>query len=147
MFKVCYTDYREESRWSKRKSDEWKNGYSDNRGFHLTFDNHVTVSVQWGAGNYCSNKRYMFPEHREEHIPDDSMTAEVAVWVNTASEWKDQFITHKALYRIKEITKKEMNDIDSGRHDVGSHLNADKVGAIIDWARKYKLTDKEKELM
>lgn len=48
------------------------------KGFHMTFENGLTASVQWGAGNYCDN-----------HSPDDmdfsyrkdasSDTAEVAV--------------------------------------------------------------------
>jgi hypothetical protein len=29
---------------------------TDNKGFHMTFDNGFTVSVQWGVGNYCDNK-------------------------------------------------------------------------------------------
>lgn len=49
------------------------------KGFHMTFDNGLTASVQWGAGNYCDN-----------HCPDDmdfsykkdasSDTAEIAVF-------------------------------------------------------------------
>ena len=48
------------------------------KGFHITFENGLTASVQWGAGNYCDN-----------HLPEDfdfscskdaeSTTAEVAV--------------------------------------------------------------------
>ena len=51
------------------------------KGFRMTFENGLTVSVQWGAGNYCDN-----------HVPDDmdfscskdaqSDTAEVAVMHN-----------------------------------------------------------------
>ena len=28
---------------------------TDGKGFHMTFANGWTVSVQWGAGNYCPN--------------------------------------------------------------------------------------------
>jgi hypothetical protein len=28
---------------------------TDGKGFHMTFANGWTVSVQWGAGNYCQN--------------------------------------------------------------------------------------------
>lgn len=57
-----------------------KKGFISTRrkGFHMTFPNGLTVSVQWGAGNYCDN-----------HLPADmdfsyskdaeSNTAEVAV--------------------------------------------------------------------
>ena len=26
------------------------------KGFHMTFENGLTISVQWGAGNYCDNR-------------------------------------------------------------------------------------------
>ena len=55
------------------------------KGFQMTFENGLTVSVQWGAGNYCDN-----------HCPPDmdwtftkdaqSTNAEVAVW-NAAEVW------------------------------------------------------------
>lgn len=46
------------------------------KGFHLTFANGWTVSVQWGAGNYCDNygsRDYAAPA-------PSSRTAEVAAW-------------------------------------------------------------------
>lgn len=49
------------------------------KGFHMTFPNKLTVSVQWGAGNYCDNH---FPENNDFSFSQDAMsdTAEVAVW-------------------------------------------------------------------
>ena len=47
-----------------------------NEGFHMKLPNGVTVSVQWGSGNYCSRR----------NVPDisdkiwDSETAEVMAW-------------------------------------------------------------------
>jgi hypothetical protein len=52
------------------------------KGFHMTFDNGWTVSVQWGSGNYCENK----------YIPANVMTvpacadAEIAAW-DANGEW------------------------------------------------------------
>ena len=48
------------------------------KGFHMTFPNGLTVSVQWGAGNYCDNH---FPEDLDFTFSKDaaSDTAEVAV--------------------------------------------------------------------
>lgn len=43
------------------------------RGVHLKFTNGLTLSVQWGSGNYCS-ARY------EDGFPLDSETAEIGVW-------------------------------------------------------------------
>lgn len=57
------------------------------KGFQMTFENGLTASVQWGAGNYCDN-----------HLPADfdfsfskdasSDTAEIAVW-DQFGEWLD----------------------------------------------------------
>lgn len=50
------------------------------RGFHITFANGYTVSVQWGIGNYC----------HEQHHPQSgnrySETAEVAYWHESNGE-------------------------------------------------------------
>ena len=47
------------------------------KGFHMTFDNGIHVSVQFGAGNYCDNHdSFDFSCSTDQH----SSTAEVAVW-------------------------------------------------------------------
>lgn len=48
------------------------------KGFHITFENGFTASVQWGAGNYCDNH---FPKDMDFTFSKDaeSNTAEVAV--------------------------------------------------------------------
>ncbi len=54
---------------------------TDGKGFHITFENGWTASVQFGSGNYCDN--------RDEEISRDgyvragkrgSKTAEIAAW-------------------------------------------------------------------
>jgi len=45
--------------------------HSINRGFTMTFDNRVTVSVRWGEGNYSDGKT----------------TAEVAAWNADTHLW------------------------------------------------------------
>lgn len=47
-----------------------------NKGFHMTFENGWTVSVQFGAGNYCDN--YDHSSYSGEVPP--STNAEVAAW-------------------------------------------------------------------
>lgn len=49
------------------------------KGFQMTFENGLTISVQWGAGNYCDNH---FPEDLDFSCSKDakSDTAEVAIW-------------------------------------------------------------------
>lgn len=48
----------------------------DAKGFHITFENEWTVSVQFGAGNYCDN--YGSFEFGKSAGP--STTAEIAAW-------------------------------------------------------------------
>lgn len=50
---------------------------NDNRGFCLKFENGYNISVQWGKGNYCSNK------NMEDFIPEGrnvSATAEMLIF-------------------------------------------------------------------
>ena len=53
--------------------------------FHMTFENGLAVSVQWGAGNYCDNH---FPKDNDFSCTKDakSTTAEIAII------YKDTFI-------------------------------------------------------
>lgn len=45
-------------------------GITQNKGFHITFSNGNTISVQFGAGNYCENQE----------------SAEIAIW-NENDDW------------------------------------------------------------
>lgn len=60
-----------------------------NKGFHMTFENGYTVSVQWGAGNYCDNH---FPKDMDFSWkkPAESNTAEVAA-LDPRGEFLDLF--------------------------------------------------------
>ena len=57
------------------------------KGFQMTFENGLTASVQWGAGNYCDNH---FPADRDFTFSKDaqSNTAEIAVW-DKNDNWLD----------------------------------------------------------
>ena len=48
------------------------------KGFQITFENGLSASVQWGAGNYCDNH---FPKDMDFSFAKDAQsdTAEVAV--------------------------------------------------------------------
>ena len=50
------------------------------RGFHLTFSNGITVSVQWGAASYSDNYHDEIDEHPMSCKRYCSSLAEVAVW-------------------------------------------------------------------
>ena len=56
---------------------------SEGRGFHLTFDNDWTISVQFSGGHYCDNKHESYDWARNramDSIPVHSSNAEIAVW-------------------------------------------------------------------
>lgn len=52
-----------------------------NKGFSMTFANHLTISVQWGSGNYCDNKDYtksLIDDRKNIH--NQCTNAEIAIW-------------------------------------------------------------------
>ena len=51
---------------------------TNGKGFQITFENGVTISVQWGPGNYCDNYNENF-KPREQPVVR-SRTAEIAIW-------------------------------------------------------------------
>jgi hypothetical protein len=50
------------------------------KGFHITFANDWTVSVQFGPGNYCDNYDRRIGFEEEQSGKDGSSLAEVAAW-------------------------------------------------------------------
>ena len=88
---------------------------SSGKGFHITFENGVTVSVQFGYGNYCENRDH----------PDgfglknaESNDAEVAVWTKS-KRW------------ILQEYDEDLSD------NVGGYFSSDKVLDIMNWAAKH----------
>jgi hypothetical protein len=60
-----------------------------NRGFQLTFENELTISVQIGSMNYCSRKDRDFDfeaEMKEQLV--ESIDAEIAIWDNSHNWYK-----------------------------------------------------------
>lgn len=49
-----------------------------NKGFHITFKNGWTISVQFGPGNYCGNRDLPFSRDYSEPVPHCT-TAEIAL--------------------------------------------------------------------
>jgi hypothetical protein len=60
---------------------------SDNKGFHITYKNGYTVSVQFGGGNYCTNRDLPIEDYGKSVPPSD--TAETAL-MN-----KDGFVSYQ----------------------------------------------------
>ena len=61
--------------------------FSNNRGsgFHLTFDNNWTISVQFSGGHYCDNRneKWNFAQKQAaKYASISSSNAEIAVWSN-----------------------------------------------------------------
>jgi len=81
-------------------------------GFHLTFSNGLTVSVQFGPGNYGSNYDMMF-DGDDQKVPE-AYTAEVAVW-NEKGRW---------------ITRQFFPDCD-GDDTVVGYVTPDRVADLI----------------
>ena len=56
---------------------------TQNKGFGMTFDNGLTISVQWGTENYCEHRNLDIKstaENPKEHNRWESRTAEIAVF-------------------------------------------------------------------
>lgn len=59
-----------------------------NHGFNMTFKNGYSISVQWGYGNYCSNKdlsKGYFDTLSKENAIFQGETAEVAIFRDNES--------------------------------------------------------------
>ncbi len=87
------------------------------KGVQMTFANGITISVQWGPGNYCSNSNsfdFQAPINAaKEHGHWSSDTAEIAVWSDRSEVWLTRYFLP-----------------DAG-DDVKGHLTTDEVGALI----------------
>jgi hypothetical protein len=65
---------------------------TDHKGVQITFDNGITVSIQWGPGNYCGDY-WKFNQLDKWDAPKksrfwESPNAEVAIfWANKSGEW------------------------------------------------------------
>ena len=58
-----------------------------NRGFTMTFNNGLIISVQWGAGNYCTRRNFHSTFDADLKTPKtESSDAEIAIW-NDGGEW------------------------------------------------------------
>lgn len=63
------------------------------KGFQMTFENGLTASVQWGAGNYCEN---YFSADCGFSKDAESNTAEIAVFDNQRKFFNPQdFFTYE----------------------------------------------------
>lgn len=86
---------------------------TNNHGFQLTFNNGNTISVQFGAFNYCSRRDChnfdLQADLKTEYV--ESETAEVAIFNSKTGYW----------YQFESDT-------------VEGHVSADEIPALIDIA-------------
>ena len=61
-----------------------------NKGFSMTFENGLRISVQFGCGNYCANQdlHKSMLDHMQ-HTRTESPNAEIAIWDTIAFEDED----------------------------------------------------------
>lgn len=59
-------------------------------GFHITFDNGWTVSVQFAPGNYCNNHK---PFYRDPETANECANAEIAAWDSNGDWHKFEYDT------------------------------------------------------
>jgi hypothetical protein len=87
-----------------------------NKGFQLTFDNGLTISVQYGKGNYCTNRSV--DDNPYIHV---SNTAEIAIWDKENKEYQFKEgggsalgwqTSNEVAQWIEKVSKaKDLNDI------------------------------------
>jgi hypothetical protein len=100
---------------------------TQNKGFHITFANGITISVQWGPGNYCDNrdmsfKSMIFTDSGQPAAP--SPTAEIALW-DKSRRW----ITKRANRALRRPAT---------NNDVIGYLSPEEVARFIAWAARQK---------
>ena len=87
---------------------KFTSGY--NKGFRMTFENELSISVQWGVGNYCEKRDGGEWNEATKHDYWDSNSAEIAVFGKNG-----EFINISGYELENEDgTVKKVNDVVSG---------------------------------
>ena len=82
---------------------------TQNKGFGMTFDNGLTISVQWGTENYCEKKHTtIHPTNPMKHKIWDSLSAEIAVFdneemINISSDGVDAVIGWLGTHDVAKV--------------------------------------------
>lgn len=96
---------------------------TSNKGFHLIFPNELTLSTQFGGGNYCANyDEIVIGEEKHMHRVE-SIDAEIAIW-----DKNNIWLTGKM--------SQELFGEDEG--DVMGRVKVEEWLKILDWCRAYK---------
>jgi hypothetical protein len=97
---------------------------NSHKGTQITFANGITVSVQWGPGNYCEVGDFMADGWDAPSRSDywESPDAEIALFVAGARDWVTKE-AHAALNNGEECSD-----------DVIGRITPDEVARYISWA-------------
>jgi len=90
---------------------------TNNKGFHITFNNGYCISVQFGVGNYCENKDFVIGNleaFNAEAGKKGSRDCEIAIFdpqnnMIHVEEWGDEvkgWVTPNELLEWMEYTSK-----------------------------------------
>jgi hypothetical protein len=91
------------------------------KGFHITFPNGLTLSTQFGGGNYCDNHDIEIGVKMQNL---ESQNVEIAIW-----DKEGTWLTRQAY---EEKCNKEIDD------DVEGYVEIEEWLEIVDWCREYK---------
>lgn len=91
-----------------------------NSGFQISFPNNITVSVQFGSGNYCNNYNSN-PDWIETPMLNKCENAEVAVLKTHNGDW----LTGQCW---QEVFNEKIYD------DVVGYVTAEQIAKVITWA-------------
>jgi hypothetical protein len=95
---------------------------SYNKGFAMTFKNGLTISVQWGVGNYCERRSFHSTVNNDmKNIFNESVNAEIAIWSNDGTDFNFENDWVKGYVSADEVagwitmvsTAKDMNDLNT----------------------------------
>lgn len=93
---------------------------TDKKGFQLSFENNLVISIQFGPGNYCDN--YHAKWKTQENTNNwESTTAEIAIFHEKTGEW----LTNKFLPKKR------------GK-DVVGYVKPDEIASLIRRVQRYK---------
>jgi len=95
---------------------------TDHKGFHITFKNEITVSVQFGPGNYCENREMSYSKPKEV-MTLKSSNAEIAIF-DSDGTWFTRFCPF-------------IKDSD----DVDGWVTPEKLLDVLGWAEKLNQDD------
>lgn len=77
---------------------------SYNKGFSMTFKNGLTISVQWGVGNYCERRSFHHTNIDDlKNIDNWSPDAEIAIWNEHGVDFNFEYDSVKGFVSADEV--------------------------------------------